>query len=99
LYKRRWAKLTGTQHIYCRLYTTLQLETTDVLHIPDITREERKQLIDKAHNDFKARHHACGLCHEPVLFAEHFADSRTKTVGGVFMACSNCLAHNVWSTT
>lgn len=95
---RRWAKIIAIQQIYTRAYTSLQLETTDVLHIPDITREERKHLIDKAHNECKAKKHACGLCRKPVVFNDHFADQRTKAVGGVFMACPDCLKSNVWST-
>lgn len=94
---RRWAKIIAIQQIYTRAYTSLQLETTDVLHIPDITREERKHLIDTKHNEYKAKKHACGLCRKRVVFNDHFADQRTKAVGGVFMACADCLAHNVWS--
>lgn len=95
---RRWGKIIGIQRLYIRAYHNLQAETTDFLDIPDITREEREHLINKAHAEFKKKTHVCSLCRRrPVPFEDHFGDQSTKAVGGTFMACTDCVAHQVWT--
>ncbi len=96
---RRWAKIITSQHFYARDYTTLQLDNTDVLHIPDITRDERVLLIEKNSTIFKKKTCACGICHECITFTTHYTDAGTKAVGSPFMACSSCQQQNVWNST
>ncbi len=97
---RRWAKIIATQQLYTRGYTDLQLELSDIQHIPDITREERAKLRTDAEEKFKNKKNACPCCddHKPVEYSKYLNDQRTKAVGGVFMACSDCLTHKVWTS-
>ena len=94
---RRWAKIIMTQTYYAKAYKILQKKTCDIVNTPDMTREERKQLIDKDYADYEAKTCACGICRKPTPFADFFADARSKAIGGPFMADSKCVAHRVWT--
>lgn len=94
---RRWAKIFARQSIYIRDQDAFKEMQNDIARNGD--QEKRLTLLNTARTNFINKKHPCTLCQKPVDYEMHYTDPLTKCVGGVFMACAECLKHKTWTTT
>lgn len=94
---RRWSIVAMIKR---RVEQRVHIYNTDVGLALKITDErKRADRLNQLKGEFIRKTHACPLCFEKVTFQYQLNSSVTKKdgFGSVFMACSECCAHQVWS--